>query len=150
MSGFKASEAVERLDYDFTDLQVSDPAQQEILAGAKGTIPEPSQQQLDGYFEAMRTLLSDLGVDLADAGSPQQLMAAFAKLPEGALERMNEGMVQAVADLCGGQPSRDQIAALPPRVRQAFVGWLSGQFANPTTLDMSSSAVASNGVASST
>jgi hypothetical protein len=113
--GFDASNAVEALDWDFAP-----------HVQASGTVPEPSDRILRGFQAAMTRNLTDLGVDRAQLGSPQQLVAALADVDEKKLEKAADKVNKALADLCQGSPSLEQLEQLPPRVRNAFMGWLTG------------------------
>jgi len=122
MPSFDALKVVEPLIFDFNPY--------EDLAG---TIPEPSEAQLGKFFQDMIEVSkaaekSMKGIDAA--ASPDKLMAALGKLPDGSLAGMLARMNKPYADLCSGFPSEEQIGKLPPRVRLAFFGWLSGEL-NP-------------------
>lgn len=141
--GFDASQAVEPLDYDFT----------QYAPDARGVIPEPSQDLLDQFERASNAGTNELGLDQAQqmrisaavASDSPDLARLLADLPAEIIERMQdpnfraatrERMLDAMAELCQGTPSRDEIAALPPRVREAFQNWLALKFfqgaGNPT------------------
>lgn len=134
--GFSAGKAATSLDYDFTDGNYADEQTSAILADAKGSVPEPTQDRLDGFTHALRQLATDPDIaELASLGSdpdPQQVVAVLATVPEEKLQGVNDAMLQAVIDLCAGSPSEQQIRALPPRIRTAFIGWLSGELVGPT------------------
>lgn len=121
--GFKASEAVEELSYDFTPY------------GPSGTIPEPSTKQVDAFravmFGSLRTLAESLGVEVSDL-APGSGVKVSMDMIDTLMERSTEAetlVVSAVADLTG-IPDRT-LNALPYRVKAAFLGYISGSFLNP-------------------
>jgi hypothetical protein len=121
--GFDASSAVVALDYDFS----------EYVEDAKGTIPEPTSDGFQRYFARLQEAVTGLGLaDLGDDPGPEQIGRALAALGDDAFAKISETMLDATAELCQGSPTRDQIEALPYRIRQAFFGWLQGQLADPT------------------
>jgi hypothetical protein len=134
--GFDAGKSVQALDFDFTTIQVADDATREILKDAKGTIPEPTQDALDRFTAHVRELATDPEiaalVALGDNPDPAAVVAAIGEMPEEKLLGVTEGMLSVIIDVCSGTPSEEQIRALPPRVRNAFVGWVSGELVGPT------------------
>lgn len=110
MSGFKASEAAPKLDYDFNPHM-----------DVKGTVPEPSQ-------DAMRQYNKEIGVIYGGKTREE-----IAKLPVEDQEEIGAALVAAMAELCDGSPSLEELKALPFRTIQAFSGWLMGSFKNPTS-----------------
>lgn len=119
---FKPSDAVEALDYDFRDSGV------EFV----GTIPEPSQDDLDALFADMRKIGTEgaLG-SLASVQDGDNPVKALAALDENALTDITGALVAAVAKLCKGTPTEDEINALPVRHRQVFISHLLDQITNP-------------------
>lgn len=144
--GFDAGSAVEALDYDFTA----------YVADARGTIPEPSQPKLERFADELREIATTGGiteiVKLGEDPSQEQLVAALADLPEDGIKQVMGAMTDAVVELCDGQPSREEIDALPGRVKQAFIGWVVGELMDPTQRNAGSrrSLAAANGARPST
>lgn len=134
--GFDAGKAVIALDYDFSTVKVADESAAEILKEAKGTIPEPSQDALEAFQERLRSRIVDGGLEeiaaLGDDPSTADVVSAISGLPEGALGEMMNDTLDAVADLCAGSPTREQINVLPARIRLAFIGWLTESLVGPT------------------
>lgn len=133
--GFRAQEAVEPLDYDFSPY------------GGAGTMPEPTRDRLDGFQQALASAADAFGLDrqtaLRVAAHRDDPAEAFAALTGEQVERLTDPaargrladtMLAALADFCGGHPSREELEALPPRTLEAFQGWLVGLFfgGNPT------------------
>lgn len=128
---FKAAEAVpaDDLAYDLAPY------------GPSGTVPEPSRDQLDAYWEANRAIYENAGVDLSKVESvdPQSqegraaLTEAFADIPRDKRKAITPERIAAMAELCQGHPSAEEIKALPFRHQEAFMGWLMGVFSNPSS-----------------
>lgn len=141
MSGFKAAEAVDPLDYDFSAVKGDDGKPL-----SKGTIAEPSREALDAFWEGRRHILEEAGIDLGEIESvnplePEGRVAltrAFASIPEERRKAMAPAQIENVARLCEGTPSKDEIEALPGRIQDAFIGWLMGMLSNPTRQNGSS------------
>jgi hypothetical protein len=127
MAGFKATAAVSGLSYDFTGLEVLDDDAADLLDKAKGTTPEPSYQQVRHMQAAIKTLLGlDPDVD------PAEINKEMARMSEEDLLERDEEFTDIIAGVTSGRPSRDEIAALPFRVREAYIGWVCGELNNPT------------------
>lgn len=127
MAGFKATQAVSGLSYDFTGLEVQDDETAELLDGAKGTTPEPSYQQVRHMQTRLKELLGlDGDADVAE------INRAMARLSEAELLERDDDIADIIAGVTSGRPSIEEIAALPFRVREAYVGWICGELNNPT------------------
>lgn len=113
--GFHVDQEVEPLDYDFGQF------------GGKGTVPEPTHDQVEQLFKAIRGLVVAAGVD--PGASREQVIQAFAAIPEDEQKRQADATMEALIDFCQGSPSREEIESLPYRPLNAFLGWLVGQFA---------------------
>lgn len=122
MAKFSVS-AVERLDYSFIGFPRDDG---NGYCTGKGTIPEPSQAQLDEYFEA----LGEIGGE----DSLESLANADARESREQLEKL----LDIVATLCSGTPSQEELSQLPPRIKIAFIRWIGQEFSNP---EVSSAAI---------
>lgn len=121
--GFKASEAVEELSYDFAPY------------GPAGSIPEPSTKQVEAFrntmFGSVRQLAEGLGLKVEDLGGGSQARLSLDML-DTVLEKSSEAedmVVKAVADLTG--IADHTLNALPYRIKAAFLGYITGQFLNP-------------------
>jgi DNA-binding GntR family transcriptional regulator len=113
--GFDVSTAVEPLDFDFGQY------------GPKGTIPEPSTERLDRFKREMRELMEEVSGKPAE--SEQDTERRLAALTPEDWQKLDTRMYAIVARLCGNSLTAAQLRKLPPRVSQAFVGWLMGQLA---------------------
>lgn len=136
MAKFIAGEAVENLDYDFTD-----------FGGSEGTIPEPSTKAVNRFFKHMKAIVKDakaLQASTKDVNvegmDDEQLIDALSDLDESeeAASEFQRRTVGALAVLCGaeedvdgnitgGHPSFEDLDRLPYRVLQAFSQWLMEQ-----------------------
>lgn len=132
MAKFNAADALEPLEYDF-----------QPYVAAKGTVPEPTDEQVADFYGNMGKQLEVAlgaervaGVDLTD---PMQVGRLFMSLTVEDHRRMYDANLDLHSAVCGGQPSRDELAALPFRLRQAFYGmvqgWLRPEASKPATTD---------------
>ena len=115
--GFKATEAVEELTYDFhPHVKVA------------GTIPEPSSKQIEDFRERLISSVKATGLNPEALHSGNVSMEQVDELLDKA-DGIEEEMLSAVADLTG--IAHDTLRALPHRIKSAFMGWVVGQFLNP-------------------
>ena len=130
--GYDAASSIEQLAYDFT-----------AVGGPKGAIPEPSQERVDAFREQLRTLFGEAGIRDVDVQSLDGMADESARELHGKL-------MVALADLCDGHPSGEEIAALPPRHQAGFFKYVAGELMDPTEQRAASrrSPVRRNGVAS--
>lgn len=120
MAGFNAATAVEAMDYDFT-----------AFGGRKGAIPEPSTGQVKEFFKALQAIAAEVRpmMDKAAKANKGELDEAdiaelMSMMDDDLVEKQQDKIIDAVAELCGGSPSRDEIAKLPYRVLGAFNAWI--------------------------
>jgi hypothetical protein len=123
MAGFDAGAVVEPLDWDFTKI-TKDPKD-------KGTVPEPTDRQIEAMFKDVAKLAKELsakaGLNSGEA-TPEQLMIAMADLPDDVeigFSDMLDGMSKIFGKLCKNQPSKTQLDKLPMRIRMRFFIWLA-------------------------
>lgn len=117
MAGFDAGTAVDPLDFDFT-----------AYGGPKGTIPEPTEKALEGFIKETRKIASEFGSSKdRESLTPEEMVEEMDRLSSSMPEATSR-LADAAAALCSGVPSAAEILVLPMRVRNAFVGWLMGQF----------------------
>jgi hypothetical protein len=120
MGSFVLSDEVGELTYNFEPY------------GGSGVIPEPSSMQI----QVFRQGLADLIEGTPTPGNPQEMAPAdFVHALSSILKRdsseNDEKVMHMAADVCTGQPSYDEIKALPYRARSAFLGWLVGTLILP-------------------
>lgn len=118
--GFKATEAVEALDYDFTPYITG--------KAATGTIPEPSSDKIDTFRQVLRSIIPTKTVE---GGKVVIDLAALNEKFEAEKDRPDEVLLAAIEAFT----SRDitvatltKLSQKAPRHFQAFVGWLTGEF----------------------
>ena len=114
MAGFKATQ-VEGLDYDLRP-----------YVDAHGTVPEPSDDLVEAFYYGLANVLKEAlgeerleGVNIRNADELAPLMADLSREDYKATRVT---LLDLYANLCDGRPSRDELEALPYRVRQAFYG----------------------------
>lgn len=116
MAGFDAATAVEPMDYDFTKYKAG-----------KGTVPEPSNDDMKSFQQEFATIMrrgQQLNVSEDEAlKMSEEDFTAFQKQAD----EVGEELDAALAKLCQGQPSLDQLKKLPFRVKTAFSRWLMDQ-----------------------
>jgi len=136
--GFVARDSVEALDYDLTPY------------GGTGTIAEPSDDQQQAMFDRLRSMVTEMG--LVSGQSPESISDALEAAPENLLARAKDAVLDALGEVCGDSPSREELSALPPRPRAKFLGWLTGELSDPTSssVGMTPSPAARNGAGRST
>lgn len=126
MSGFSAA-SLPTLDFDFTGFPRDDG--QEGNCTGKGVIPEPSEERLKAFGEAV-SKLSDIGefVQLAKtAGDDPEKIEAAKKLGESFTESaasIKDDLKLALVELGNGALTIEHLEELPPRVLGFFFRWL--------------------------
>lgn len=126
MGTFDLGQEVQGLQYDFTTRsQGWDPAN----GPGKGLIIDPSRQKVKAFQKATTKALG-----LSTDASQADVEAAVKALDSDGADSMADAMFDALADLCGGAPSRSELDALSVREFNAFAGWMHAELsaANPT------------------
>lgn len=118
--GFKAKDAVAKLDFDFG---YEDPTG--WVDGPKGVTPEPSVAQVRHFRYRLRELSG------ATSEDREELEKALAEMSEEEFAARDEEFLDEIAAVTSGQPSREDIAALPHRLQQAYIGSLVGDLFTP-------------------
>ena len=132
MAKFTAADAGDPLEYDFRPHD-----------DATGTVPEPTDDQVAEFYAALGRGLEDaLGeerVAEVDLTSPYGVASLLGSLTADEHRAMYDYLLTTHADVCSGSPSREQIAALPFRLRRAFYGavqeWLRPESSRTATDD---------------
>ena len=123
MAAFNAASVVEALDWTF-----------EPFVHASGVIKEPNDDQIAQYLadlKAIGTEIREKVPDAPDSTDPVGLMAALDDLDLESVSALTGRMAGIYAALCSGEPSMEQILALPPRRRTMFYGWLQQEVMSP-------------------
>jgi hypothetical protein len=122
MGSFILSEEVTTLDYNFEPYASS------------GTIPEPSAYQIQVFKQGLAQLVERMAeneeIDL-DKLPPKEYAKRLSGLLSEDTTEQDEKVLHMIADVCTGQPSYDDLSALPFRARQAFLGWILGSLITP-------------------
>jgi hypothetical protein len=104
--------------------------------GIQGIIPDPSDQQIEDFMLGMRDTAKefqagDIDPETIDRLSAEELQDLMDDDQNMRVVAAQEAISELVATLCSGSPSKDQLLALPFRVRQAFLRWLQGKLLDP-------------------
>jgi hypothetical protein len=119
MPGFVLGESIEELTYDFTP-----------YAG-KGTVAEPSALQIQNFRRALGEMIGTMAPNEEEDVSMYQRVQDFFSRDTTEIQ---DKILHAAADVCSDHPSFDELAALPYRAQQAFLGWITGTFLVPQQL----------------
>jgi hypothetical protein len=123
LSGFTAVSVVEPLNFDFSP-----------FTAASGTIREPTDRQIGDFLTGVKRITKAVQQQTpktVDDGDPAALLDALDDLDPETVVTLMHDMADVYAELCGGNPSAQQILELPLRVRQAFFGWLQQEVMAP-------------------
>jgi hypothetical protein len=124
MPKFDAADVVESLEWDFTAAGVK----------AKGVTPEPSDTQIGAFLDGLKKLF-EASKDMISAElenpTPEQMLEAMSQVTGDAFVKLMADTAGLFADLCSGSPSKDQLLALPMRIRVHFFGYVQGEVVNP-------------------
>jgi hypothetical protein len=123
MPRFDAATIAETLDYSFApDVK------------AEGTIPEPSDQQIGDFLDAIMEVQREAeglvpeGFDQNDAAS---VLDAMNHLKPADFVRIMSRMSKVYATLCSNHPTENQIQGLPLRKRRLFFDWIQNAVISP-------------------
>jgi hypothetical protein len=125
MAKFEASKVVDPLEYDLR------PHYDKF-----GTIKEPNDRQIADYMSGTKEIVKELQGKLPkeiqnpDADLSEMLSAVDDLDPEVVMT-FHQKMAGVVAQLCSGDPSKDDILAIPIRIRVIFYGWLQQEVMSP-------------------
>jgi hypothetical protein len=112
------------LAYDFTKWN-----------GPKGTVPEPPRFAVNRLLRKVDETFKDLGLKDTDDTSElgvDDVADTMNKIDdEEKFVKLQEALLDALAELCDGNPSREVLEALPYRPFQGFFGYLIGNLTNP-------------------
>lgn len=130
MAKFKASDALEPFEWDFRP-----------HTDATGTIPEPTDDQVAEFYSALnhqfKLAFSEERLEGIDTQDPYDVAKLLMSLDADENRTLYDAMLDVHAAVCSDQPSREQIEALPFRLRRAFYGavqgWLRPEASAPAT-----------------
>ena len=101
---------------------------------ARGTIPEPSDATIGRFLDGLQKLYTEaqqLTSSLPAEADPGTMLERLNQLSGDAFVKIGEGAAGLFADLCGSKPSKEQLLALPLRVRVRFYAWIQSEVVNP-------------------
>jgi hypothetical protein len=130
---FDAGSEVEPLDYNFDTIAKRYPGRYPELEGVTGTVPEPSDDAVQTFQRRLTAATVDL-LPVIDMDDRVAVAKALRDMPEETFAKADQTIIDAVGELCAGSPTREQIAALPFRLRRKFVAWLQRELMNPESL----------------
>lgn len=125
MAGFKATTVVSKMSYDFTGIPLADQDVAKVLDAAKGVTPEPSGEQVRQFQIAMRSVLG-----LPQETPQAEILATINAKSKDELLDLDEDFMDIVSEVTSGMPSREILAALPFRIREAYYGYIYGEMTN--------------------
>lgn len=135
MASFDAGSVIDPLDYDFSVL--ADKYGIKEFAGVKGTVREPTDDQIMKFGQAMitheqRRRLMDPRADMTEDATVDQYLEGAAKYAENVQAAgLNRAEAEIFSALCSGKPTAAQLMKMPPRVRQGFYKWLRDEVLSP-------------------
>jgi hypothetical protein len=113
------------------------------VKGAEGVVREPNDRQIADYLSAFKKFIAGTkgkfpeDVDVTD---PAELVAAMDDLDPEVTVQLHEELAGIYAALCSGDPSRELLLKLPPRIRTVFYGWLQQEVMSPEVVSGGGSA----------
>jgi hypothetical protein len=113
---------VEGVEYDF----------EQYGGKGKGTIPEPSDADVERFQERMLAFTEETGIRGLDdlikklSGMEPDERKSYARDQETRAYEM-------YAEFCKNSPSVEEIKSVPPRIRRAFFHYVQQEFFNPNT-----------------
>jgi hypothetical protein len=114
------------LRYDFSDFGHPD---------IKGVVPEPSRFAVKKFLRDVQAAFKSLKLAADDApeqASPDDIVNTMNKIDDEELfDKLTESITDALAELCGGSPTRDQLERLGYRPFMGFFGYLMENLMNP-------------------
>jgi hypothetical protein len=145
MPAFNIGSAVEQLDWDFRGIKPDGntfPDWPAALAGAYGTLREPSDAMIGTFLEGMKNLYRDAekivkaaeGVATPEGGSepdPDKVLDMLDMVSGDQYVALMHQLNTLYAGLCSGSPTLEQIEALPMRGRTAFYVWVMEEVVRP-------------------
>lgn len=128
MPAFNAGTVVEPLDYDFRT--------KDNPNGKYGTVKEPTDRQLAEYLAGVKNLVAQFKGQIPEGlitGNPDvgELMDAVEDLDPEIVVTFHASLAGLFAELCSGEPSREDIIGLPIRIRGMFYTWLQREVMAP-------------------
>lgn len=120
--GFKASDAVQPLDYDFRP-----------FVDVYGVTPEPSNKQMVDFQYTSRDIMSVIGISF-DPDNQSEMLEEMQNLSREHMDKIEDAFNEALAKLTSGKPSKEDVQALQGasfRHYRAYIGSLMGDIMDP-------------------
>lgn len=99
--------------------------------GPAGTVPEPSDSQIDELMSDLRTAMKKYDMDVDESDDTSDVTEKMNNASENFFKDMQEDLIKAYGKVCGGSPSEETLRNLPFRIRNKFFGYLMGEITNP-------------------
>lgn len=125
MPKFDASSIGGDLEYDLSK-----------WGGPVGVVPEPPRSAVTKLMKEISIAFKESGLrdkdEDDDTLTPDEVERTMNQVEdEEMFERLTEKLIDALAKVCGGSPSREALEALPYRPFMGFFGYLVGNLTNP-------------------
>ena len=125
MPGFKASKRLSALDYDFEDFAP------EHLRPMRGRIPEPSRAAVIEFNDKMAKGAESLGYDVPDPTDRDHIIKIYANMTTEELYELDGHVLDAIQEVTGNTPPREQLEQIGSRARGVFQEWLQRELNSP-------------------
>jgi len=125
MAKFDAGTAVESMDFDFT-----------AYGGSKGTIPEPTNEQVEQFLQFVGKSANRIRemATVAEQAEMQGLsddeILALGNQDEEIAREMTAGLYEAIVAVCSGIFTVEEVKRLPFRIQNALAAWIAREL-NP-------------------
>lgn len=102
----------------------------------RGTIPDPSDDQLQTYHKDMRQLMKESGIDDLPSDidmklHPEKMDEYMEKIEAFDQIETHHQLLEIIARLCNDTPNVEQMMELPYRVRIRFVRYIQKELTSP-------------------
>ena len=124
MPKFDAGSIGGPIEYDFT-----------AWGGSAGVVPEPSRRAVKKFMDDIQRGFKEIGLrdkDDPDTTTPDEVVDTMNNIEDDEVfQRTADMLTKAVAEVCDGSPSFDDLANLHYRPFMGFFGYLIGELMNP-------------------
>lgn len=122
---------IPELEYNFHKLYVKYPKQFPELKDAVGVTPDPSDDDIEKFQKAMAAAMEKMLPAGTDPSDREAMAKAQQNMPDGQFKEVQGAILDAVADLTKGSPSREQLGALPFRHKRRYIESLQKDLVDP-------------------
>jgi hypothetical protein len=124
MPKFDAGSIGGAIEYDFTE-----------WGGSAGVVPEPSRRAVKKFMDDIQKGFKEIGLrdkDDPDTTTPDEVVDTMNNIEDDEVfQRTADMLTKAVAEICDGSPSYEDLANLHYRPFMGFFGYLIGELMNP-------------------